>query len=121
MMPTKEQIIQGGTAYEGMRVVSPDGDGRVAKVLNPDVVLVELTSREKIKNPKGEMVYPFSKFDVSELRAIDKPRPVPGSDEELQEKEKAEAEKLANTTVQTPPVDPEKVTEPSTEHDGTAA
>ncbi len=97
-------MIPGGTAFEGMKVNSPDGLGRVAKVLNPDVVLVELTSREQIKNPSGEMVYPFAKFDLGELIAMEAPRPIPGSDEALAEKEKAD-----------PAAPPEAPVEPASE------
>lgn len=48
-------MIQTGMAVEGLKVRSPDGDGIIEKILNPDVV--------RIRYDTGKI----GKFDLSEL------------------------------------------------------
>ena len=58
-------MIAGGTGFEGMLVSSPDGRGKIIKVLNPDVVLIEL-DKEDMSGAKSI----YGKFDLSELTQI---------------------------------------------------
>ena len=72
--------MKGGTAHVGLLVNTPDGRGRVAAILNPDTVMVELEGRTTIHPLTKQPVPVKMKLDLSEcvaLEALRLPPPEP--------------------------------------------
>lgn len=61
--------LKGGEAFIGMTVISPDGLGRVSKILNPDNVMIEYEGKKRFDVKLGKDVSIVGLFDLSELRA----------------------------------------------------
>ena len=69
--------MKGGTAHVGLLVSTPDGRGRVAAILSPDTVMVELEGRTTIHPFTKQPVPVKMKLDLSECVALEALKPPP--------------------------------------------